>query len=121
MFQESHYFLSTHFYDCFYCYTCSITGRITVPLTASYSVTKYGVEAFSDALRREMQPWQIKVTILEPGRFATTICTPDFSEKELRKGWNQLSEELKNDYGEEFLEKGTRVLCQFHNGFLPPT
>ncbi|XP_068709315.1 retinol dehydrogenase 7-like [Montipora foliosa] len=88
----------------------SAAGRITVPLTASYSVTKYGVEAFSDALRREMQPWQIKVTILEPGRFATTICSPDFSEKELRKGWNQLSEELKNDYGEEFLEKAISIV-----------
>ncbi|XP_068722409.1 retinol dehydrogenase 7-like isoform X2 [Montipora capricornis] len=88
----------------------SAAGRIAVPLTGAYSLTKYGVEAFSDALRLEMQPWGIKVTMLEPGIFPTNIAAPDFQEKELRKGWNQLSEELKNDYGEEWLEKAIKFV-----------
>ena len=74
-------------------------------------MSKYGVEAFSDALRREMHPWGVKVSMLEPGFFATNIAAPDFLESELRRGWNRLSEDLKNDYGEEFLEKGMGIPC----------
>ncbi|XP_068746257.1 dehydrogenase/reductase SDR family member 9-like isoform X2 [Montipora capricornis] len=82
----------------------SMAGRIACPFYGSYAVTKYAVEAFSDALRREIRPWGIKVTMLEPGFFPTNIADPDFLERELRKGWNHISEELKNDYGEEYLQ-----------------
>ena len=69
-------------------------------------MTKYGVEAFSDALRREMQPWGIKVSMLEPGSFLTNICAPNVFEQQLRQAWNTLSDELKNEYGEEYLNAG---------------
>ena len=74
-------------------------------------MSKYGVEASSDVLRREMHPWGVKVSMLEPGGFATNIAAPDFLESELRRGWSQFSEDLKNDYGEEFLEKGMGIHC----------
>ena len=45
----------------------SSTGRVAINLAAAYSVTKYGVEGFSDVLRREMHPWGIKVSMVEPG------------------------------------------------------
>ena len=69
-------------------------------------MTKYGVEAFSDALRCEMQPWGIKVSMLEPGSFLTNICDPDVFEGQLKEAWNTLSDELKNEYGEEYLNAG---------------
>ena len=73
-------------------------------------MTKYGVEAFSDALRREMHPWGIKVSMLEPGSHMTNICAPDMFEQQLRKGWDQLSDELKHDYGEQYLTTGIKKL-----------
>ena len=73
-------------------------------------MTKYGVEAFSDALRREMQPWGIKVSMLEPGSFLTNICDPDVFERQLREAWNTLSDEPKNEYGEEYLNAGINLL-----------
>ncbi|XP_074615141.1 retinol dehydrogenase 7-like isoform X2 [Acropora palmata] len=88
----------------------SSAGRIAGPLYGSYAVSKYGVEAFSDALRREMHPWGVKVSMLEPGFFATNIAAPDFLESELRRGWNRLSEDLKDDYGEEYLEKAINIV-----------
>ncbi|KAL9983671.1 hypothetical protein ACROYT_G005880 [Oculina patagonica] len=88
----------------------SMAGRISVNFYASYSVTKYGVEAFSDALRREMQPWGIKVSMLEPGSFHTNICTPTMLEQQLKQGWNTLSDELKDEYGEEYLHRGVELL-----------
>ena len=67
---------------------------------------KYGVEAFSDALRREMHPWGIKVSMLEPGSFSTNICAPDVFERHLREGFDRLSAELKDEYGEQYLNRG---------------
>ena len=90
-----------------YIYFPSITGRISVPLYASYCVSKYGVEAFSDALRQEMQPWGMKVIVLEPGFFATKLSAPEALERDLRKGWNYISKDLKKDYGEGYLKRGT--------------
>lgn len=71
------------------------------------------MEAFSDALRREMHPWGIKVSMLEPGSFSTNICAPAVFERQLREGWNKLSEELKDEYGEEYLNRGTSCVDLF--------
>ena len=65
------------------------------------------MEAFSDALRREMHPWGIKVSIMEPSYFKTGMTEPGARERQMRKGWDDLSEELKKEYGKEFWEKGT--------------
>ena len=72
---------------------------------AAYAVSKYGVEAFSDALRREMYPWGIKVSMMEPGGFKTQIM--EAVEKRMRRGWDNLSEDVKKEYGKDYLEKGT--------------
>ena len=69
-------------------------------------MTKYGVEAFSDALRREMYPWGVKVSILEPGAFQTNINQPSIIEKDLKEAWENLDDQLKEEYGEEYLKEG---------------
>ena len=92
------------------CYLISPTGRFSSNFFGAYCISKYGVQAFSDALRREMYPWGIKVSIMEPGAFQTEMNDPDARERELRQSWNSLSEELKQDYGQEYLEKG-RAKC----------
>ena len=75
-------------------------------------MTKYGVEAFSDALRREMDPWGIKVSMLEPGAFSTKIIAPDMFDKQIREGWDGLSNELKAEYGEEYLNEGIELFIK---------
>lgn len=85
----------------------SLSGRIAFSCIAPYAVTKYGVEAFSDALRREMYSWGIEVSIMEPGCFQTGMTQPAAIERQLRQCWNNLSDELKKEYGEEYLEKST--------------
>ena len=87
----------------------SSTGRVAISLTAAYSVTKYGVEGFSDVLRREMHPWGIKVSMVEPGAHQTPLTDPRTFERQFRKAWNELSAELQKDYGPEYLEKGILV------------
>ena len=49
----------------------SIGGRYTFPLMGAYNSTKYAVESLSDALRNELAPFGIEVSIIEPGPIAT--------------------------------------------------
>jgi NAD(P)-dependent dehydrogenase (short-subunit alcohol dehydrogenase family) len=51
----------------------SIAGRVTLPLLGPYSASKHAVEALGDALRVELQPWGMHVSIVEPGSIATPI------------------------------------------------
>lgn len=51
--------------------TSSIAGKMAIYLAGWYNVTKYAVEAFSDALRMEMKPFGIDVVKIEPGAVKT--------------------------------------------------
>lgn len=52
----------------------SIAGRLAAPGSGYYSATKFAVEGMSDALRKEVAPLGIRVTILEPGAFRTDFA-----------------------------------------------
>jgi short-subunit dehydrogenase len=49
----------------------SVAGLIAAPLITSYSASKHGARAFTDALRREVAPLGIKVSGIYPGPAAT--------------------------------------------------
>jgi len=49
----------------------SLGGRVSLPFQAMYSASKFAVEAYSEALRMEMRPFGIHVSMVEPGDFAT--------------------------------------------------
>ena len=49
----------------------SIAGRMVFPFGGWYHVSKYSVEALSDALRMEMKPFGIDVVLVEPGGIKT--------------------------------------------------
>ena len=51
----------------------SISGRIGLPFVAPYAASKFGLEAFSDALRVELKPWKMPVSVIEPGDIETPI------------------------------------------------
>lgn len=45
----------------------SIGGRTAFPLGGLYSSSKFALEAISDVLRMELEPFNIKVSVIEPG------------------------------------------------------
>jgi NAD(P)-dependent dehydrogenase (short-subunit alcohol dehydrogenase family) len=51
----------------------SIGGRIATPFVAPYSSSKAAVRSLSAALRRELHPWGIEVSLVEPGALDTPI------------------------------------------------
>ena len=49
----------------------SLAGFVTVPFQGFYSASKNALESMSDALRMELRPFGMRVTLLEPGDFKT--------------------------------------------------
>jgi NAD(P)-dependent dehydrogenase (short-subunit alcohol dehydrogenase family) len=51
----------------------SVNGILSPPFTGPYAASKFALEAISDALRREMVLFGIKVIIIQPGPIKTPI------------------------------------------------
>ncbi|MDQ0257916.1 short-subunit dehydrogenase [Evansella vedderi] len=51
----------------------SISGRVGFPGIAPYAASKFALEGFSESLRLELMPFNIKVSIVEAGSFKTEI------------------------------------------------
>jgi NAD(P)-dependent dehydrogenase (short-subunit alcohol dehydrogenase family) len=62
----------------------SIGGRIGMPLVGAYAASKFGIEAITDSLRRELYLQGVDVIAIEPGGVRTPIW---------RKG-NELADEI---------------------------
>lgn len=60
----------------------SINGRMAAPFMGAYSASKFAVEALSDALRIELAPFGIKVTVIQPGPIATPIWAKGLEHRE---------------------------------------
>jgi NAD(P)-dependent dehydrogenase (short-subunit alcohol dehydrogenase family) len=51
----------------------SVGGRVASPALGAYSASKFAIEALSDAMRMELHPWGIRVSVIEPGSISTEI------------------------------------------------
>jgi NAD(P)-dependent dehydrogenase (short-subunit alcohol dehydrogenase family) len=51
----------------------SLAGRISLPFQGFYSASKFAIEAYTEALRMEVRPFGISVSMIEPGDFATSF------------------------------------------------
>lgn len=69
-------------------FTSSISGFFSKPLIGAYAASKHAIEALADSLRLELNLWNIKVILLQPG----TIKTPIW-EKSIEYS-NQLKEKM---------------------------
>lgn len=54
-------------------FTSSAAGLLAKPMMASYSASKFALEAYIDTIRVELDPWGIKVSAFEPGKVKTEI------------------------------------------------
>jgi NAD(P)-dependent dehydrogenase (short-subunit alcohol dehydrogenase family) len=76
----------------------SVGGKVALPFVGAYAASKFAMEAVSDSLRRELRPWGISVSLLEPGSVSTPIW-----EKGIRTGQevlDRLPPEAHALYGE---------------------
>ncbi|HTR83165.1 MAG TPA: SDR family NAD(P)-dependent oxidoreductase [Reyranella sp.] len=51
----------------------SVSGKIAYPFMGAYAASKFGLEAMSDSLRRELMVYGVDVILIEPGSIDTPI------------------------------------------------
>ncbi|XP_004401825.1 PREDICTED: 17-beta-hydroxysteroid dehydrogenase type 6 [Odobenus rosmarus divergens] len=81
----------------------SILGRIAF-FGGVYCSSKYGVEAFSDVLRRELQHFGVKISIVEPGYFRTGMTESQRCLEKLKQAWEEVPVHIKEAYGQKFFD-----------------
>jgi len=77
----------------------STAGRVANPDASVYAATKFGVGAFSEALRREVYKDNIRVTVIEPGAVATELRehVPDPDTRERIDTWARSMRQLQSE------------------------
>ncbi len=58
----------------------SVSGIVAFPFAGAYASSKFAFEAFNDSLRRELRPWNIQVSVIEPGNIKTPIWEKSYFE-----------------------------------------
>jgi short-subunit dehydrogenase len=53
----------------------SVEGRIATPFNGGYAATKFALEGLSEALRFELWPLGVRVSVVEPGLIGTNILS----------------------------------------------
>ena len=74
----------------------SVSGLFTTPGTGAYNASKYAIESLADALRMELRPWRIPVSLIEPGPIRTDMWTDALDDYDQMTG--QLSDEHRRLY-----------------------
>ncbi|XP_052021006.1 retinol dehydrogenase 7 isoform X1 [Apodemus sylvaticus] len=87
----------------------SSMGRVSL-IGGGYSISKYGVEAFSDSLRRELSYFGVKVAIIEPGGFKTNVSNIGRLSQGLEKLWYKATSEAKEIYDKNFLNSYVKAM-----------
>lgn len=54
---------------------CSMAGLVATPTYTIYAASKHAVHGFSEALRREVKPWGIDVSLIYPGGVVTEFAS----------------------------------------------
>uniref|UniRef100_A0A3Q1EG81 Zgc:113142 n=1 Tax=Acanthochromis polyacanthus TaxID=80966 RepID=A0A3Q1EG81_9TELE len=83
-------------------YVSSIFSFFNCLNMAAYSVSKRGLEAFADCLRVEVESFDVKVSIIQPGNFgpATNIL-------KMKTGfdmWKKLDDEKKQTFNRQYMQ-----------------
>ena len=81
----------------------SAAGFFTFPFTSAYSSSKSAMKSFSDCLRREMSPWNLNVSIIEPGALKTPMM--NIYQQTWIDHWNQLTIDVQQRWGKNYFEK----------------
>jgi NAD(P)-dependent dehydrogenase (short-subunit alcohol dehydrogenase family) len=95
----------------------SIGGRVGQPFVGAYCGSKGAIHLMSSSLRRELRPWGIWVTCIEPGTIATEIW--DKGDEAGRAALEAMSPEGRARYGARMESMAAVVRRQAGSGIQP--
>ncbi|XP_055269033.1 17-beta-hydroxysteroid dehydrogenase type 2 [Moschus berezovskii] len=82
----------------------SMAGGVPMQKMAAYGSSKAALIMFSSILRQELSKWGVKVSVIQPGGFKTNISgTSQMWEKLERTVLDNLSPEVREDYGQDYI------------------
>ncbi|XP_003790590.1 retinol dehydrogenase 16-like isoform X2 [Otolemur garnettii] len=91
----------------------SILGRVSL-YGGGYAISKYGIEAFSDSLRRELAHFGVKVAVIVPGHYRTNMTNTERVLQNVQIMWDNVSPEIKEIYGQKFLASYLKIISEKH-------
>ena len=65
--------------------TASMAGQVGIALMSVYNTTKFAVVGMSEAMRQDLEPFNIGVSVLCPGFVATNIFTSERNRPQVQK------------------------------------
>jgi short-subunit dehydrogenase len=91
----------------------SLAGSIPAPLAIPYATSKIALHAASDALRLELAPWNIDVSLVIPGFVDTAVFD------NAREGAQHLRNDLANPYRETMFKLDELAKKNLENALSP--
>uniref|UniRef100_A0A8C5MCT1 Uncharacterized protein n=1 Tax=Leptobrachium leishanense TaxID=445787 RepID=A0A8C5MCT1_9ANUR len=79
----------------------SVMGRLAFA-GGGYTISKHGIEAFSDSLRRELRPFGVHVSIIEPGSYKTPATDQQSTLQSINTVWNRAQKSVQDSYGQQY-------------------
>ncbi|HYX55481.1 MAG TPA: SDR family oxidoreductase [Nitrososphaeraceae archaeon] len=79
----------------------SVGGRIGIPVLSAYQSTKFALEGLSESMSYELEPFGIRVVIIEPGFIRTNIINSSTSAKkdlDSKSSYFSLTQKVKNHF-----------------------
>ncbi|HXL72438.1 MAG TPA: oxidoreductase [bacterium] len=73
----------------------SLAGRLGIPTMGIYNGSKFALEGISESLASELKPFGIKVTIVEPGGFATDFSSRSIAIAQIMPEYQFLHDEME--------------------------
>ncbi|MFF2847948.1 SDR family oxidoreductase [Streptomyces sp. NPDC058001] len=88
----------------------SLAGLVGLEFCVAYAAAKFGVEGFMESLRYDVEPFNIRTTVVEPGFFRTELLVDtsttwaelsidDYAERTAatKKGWQAMNGQQRGD------------------------
>ena len=85
-------------------FIASIGGRVASPFMSPYNTSKFAIEALGESLRHELRPWEIDVTVVEPGSIDTEIWSK--GTEQIRERLDEMPEDARRLYGRQITRFG---------------
>jgi NAD(P)-dependent dehydrogenase (short-subunit alcohol dehydrogenase family) len=95
----------------------SIGGRMSLPFMGPYTSSKFAVRGWTDAMRMEVGPHGVRVSLIEPGAIATPLWEKGVSAAETHR--DGLDPELREKYAQQ-MDGALKAAAMSEKMAIPP-